>query len=327
MSVVFEGWGGGVRRVFARGAEMRGEVRMGEGVEELWRKRGRSRLLRGTGVLLVGGVVASWLGERDWGSGVSWVKRRENLERFFGELVPYPVQESGHWGEVWRWLEGLLFWEGLDAVWRTLHLGTAAILLAGVVALVGVFLGARSLATGEPRGVRMGGGLWRGVGASLVRGLAMVGRSMPEFILAFVLLQVFGPTVWALMFALAIHNGGILVRLGAEVMDNLEEGGERVMLAEGGSRVAAFLGGMLPTGFNRLVLFLLYRWETSIREATVLGMLGVGSLGFLISEARVRLFYDEMLLWVLLGAGLVFLGDLGSDWVRGRRRARGGPGV
>lgn len=141
---------------------------------------------------------------------------------------------------------------------------------------------------------------------------------MPEFILAFLLLQIFGPTIWALIFALAIHNGGILLRLGAEVVDNLESHAAQLVLLEGANRSTTYFGILLPESFNRFVLYLFYRWETCIREATILGMLGVGSLGFLISEAGVRFYYDEMLLWVVLGGGLVFIGDLASDYVRYR---------
>ena len=148
----------------------------------------------------------------------------------------------------------------------------------------------------------------------------MLARAMPEYILAFLLLRVFGPTYWVLIFALAIHNGGILLRLGAEVFDNTKSQASEVILAQGGNRSSAYLAAMMPAGFNRLVLFLFYRWESCIREATVLGMLGVASLGFLISDAKVAFFYDEMILWVCLGAALVFVGDLTSDFVRGKLR-------
>lgn len=148
----------------------------------------------------------------------------------------------------------------------------------------------------------------------------MVGRAMPEFILAYLLLMIFGPTMWALILALAIHNGGILLRLGAEVVDNLPAKSGTVILAQGGSKSSAFLASLLPGSFNRLLLFLFYRWESCIREATILGMLGVLSLGSLISDAKSALFYDEMILWVALGAALVFVGDLTSDWVRSRLR-------
>ena len=49
-------------------------------------------------------------------------------------------------------------------------------------------------------------------------------------------------------------------------------------------------------------------------------MLGVLSLGSLISDAKSALFYDEMVLWVTLGAALVFVGDLASDLVRAKLR-------
>ncbi|MGB0143373.1 MAG: PhnE/PtxC family ABC transporter permease, partial [Akkermansiaceae bacterium] len=116
------------------------------------------------------------------------------------------------------------------------------------------------------------------------------------------------------------HNGGILLRLGAEVVDNLPAKSSTVILSQGGSKSSAFLVSLLPESFNRLVLFLFYRWESCIREATVLGMLGVLSLGSLISDAKSALFYDEMVLWVTLGAALVFVGDLASDLVRAKLR-------
>ena len=150
----------------------------------------------------------------------------------------------------------------------------------------------------------------------------MIARAMPEFILAFLLLGVFGPTVWPLILALAIHNGGILLRLGAEVVDNLPEGSRAVIHAQGGSKSSLVLASLLPESFNRLILFLFYRWESCIREATVLGMLGILSLGSLISDARALFYYDEMMLWVALGAALVFVGDLTSDWVRARLRGK-----
>ena len=51
-------------------------------------------------------------------------------------------------------------------------------------------------------------------------------------------------------------------------------------------------------------------------EATVLGMLGVVSLGYYIQQARGKMFYDEMLLLILLGAGIVIASDLLSALAR-----------
>ncbi len=211
------------------------------------------------------------------------------------------------------------------ALHRTFHIGTIAILVAGCGALMAVPFAARSLAGRDALGVPGGrehvSGLRAGAGRML-RMTALVMRSIPEYILAFLLLQVFGPTVWPLVLALALHNGGILIRLGSEVVDNRPSRAGQVLVVQGGSRRSSFLGSLLPESFNRFLLLIFYRWETCIREATVLGMLGVLSLGSLIDEANTRLFYDDMILYVLMGALLVFAGDVVSDLLR--LRIKGG---
>ena len=64
-------------------------------------------------------------------------------------------------------------------------------------------------------------------------------------------------------------------------------------------------------------MYLFYRWETCVREATILGMLGFASLGLHIQLARnFSRAYDEMLFYVLLGASVIFIGDLISIYLR-----------
>jgi phosphonate transport system permease protein len=60
----------------------------------------------------------------------------------------------------------------------------------------------------------------------------------------------------------------------------------------------------------RFLLYFFYRWETCVREATVLGILGLASLGWLIDEAQMAFKYDEMVFFILLGVLLVLGGDL-----------------
>ena len=80
------------------------------------------------------------------------------------------------------------------------------------------------------------------------------------------------------------------------------------------------MAGLAPTSFNRFLLFFFYRWETCVREATILGMLGISSLGYHISISRNFLRYDQMLFYVLLGAAVIILGDVLSDVLRRRLR-------
>ena len=73
---------------------------------------------------------------------------------------------------------------------------------------------------------------------------------------------------------------------------------------------------------NRFMLFFFYRWESCVREATVLGMLGVSSLGYYISIQQNFREYDDILFYTLLGAVLVVGGDLTSDLLRYKLRGK-----
>ena len=319
--VFFEWWGGQVRQRFNKGVPAI-VVNDAVSLSSLWKARGTSMFLRFSLLGVIAAVVTSWMLPDRWDSDLTWSEQMRNLDRFTSEIVPFPVREAdGDWREFTPWFSEMMTAKGNEALSRTFHLGTVAILLGGIVALVGVRFAARSLSSSKAKKISGSSSPGSAVFASGLRGASMVGRAMPEFLLAFLLLSIFGPTVWALILALAIHNGGILLRLGAEVIDNLPSKSSTVILAQGGSKSSAFLASLLPQSFNRLVLFLFYRWESCIREATILGMLGVVSLGSLISDAKTALFYDEMILWVALGAALVFAGDLTSDLVRSRLRA------
>ncbi|MCB1151928.1 ABC transporter permease subunit, partial [bacterium] len=122
------------------------------------------------------------------------------------------------------------------------------------------------------------------------------------------------------VLALALHNAGILGKLGADTAENLERPALEALRAAGAGRAQIGLAAVLPLAAGRFLLYLFYRWETCVREATVLGMLALVSLGSWIQDARARNLYDEMLLAMLCGAALVIAGDLVSagvrEWVR-----------
>lgn len=321
--IVIDQWGAALRRHLTKGRSAPEAPGPENSTEELRRKRPRSILLRFSAVVVGVGILLAWVTEERWGSGLSPERRQANLERFLKEAVPHPVRESGDWSQVVPWLGERLWPAGAHGLHRTFHLGTVAILLAGAFALLAVPWACRALAARDPANIPGGRERVSGMRAFFgwcLRTLALVMRSIPEYILAFLLLQIFGSTVFPLILALAIHNGGILLRLGSEVVDNRVTRAAEVIVTLGGTRRTAFFGVLLPESFNRFLLLLFYRWETCIREATVLGMLGVLSLGSLIDEAKNRHYYDDMLLYVLLGAALVFAGDVVSDIVRSRLR-------
>jgi phosphonate transport system permease protein len=277
------------------------------------------------GLLFVLGIGSWWAG--DFGvTELASARRLANLTRFAGELIPYPLQDTAfEAGVLLDWTGTLLRTRGLGAAVNTVAISIAAIFLAGCGGAGLALLGARTLATAAPwlPSTRPSGWLpWAGwqVLGNGARVLMVFFRSIPEYVWAFLFLAMLGPVAWPLVLALALHNTGILGRLGAEVVENTESPPLTALRALGATRAQIAASAIFPLAFSRFLLFFLYRWETCVREATVLGMLGISSLGFWIQDARARNFYDEMFLLIVIGGLLVIGGDLISalarEWLR-----------
>lgn len=262
-----------------------------------------------------------------WSAGNVFSPRRgENLTRFFSELRPWPLQgETWSWEIAWSWAQRILDERGWQALQGTLSISVLAIVLAfffgGLIALPA----SRKLMSPEPWLADAGRNrpgldflflLLR----SLVRFCLIILRGLPEYIWAFILLALLGPEPWALVLALAIHNAGILGRFGSELADDMDPLPPASLRGLGAGRLQLAFFSVMPMTLNRFLLYFFYRWETCVREATVLGMLGVASLGFWIVDARARGRYDELFLFLLLGILLVLLGDLLSSLLRARLR-------
>jgi phosphonate transport system permease protein len=299
-------------------------------VRALWRQRPRSRFARASLWALVALGVGSWfLGDFDV-AGLFSERKMANLKRFLGEVVPKPLRGRAWDGDVFlEWFGGIFSAKAGPAAVTTLAISVAAIVLSGLCAWVLAFPAARTFAVPEPflPGGRAPTALarwgWRAVRGG-TRFLLVALRAIPEYVWAFLLLGVFGPSAWPAVLALAIHNLGILGRLQGETVENLPPAPLRALRAAGASRRQVALWAAVPASFSRFLLYFFYRWETCVREATVLGMLGIVSLGYYVKfDARPRGRYDEMLLFILVGSALVLVGDAVSAAARGIvRRAR-----
>lgn len=295
-------------------------------VRELLRRRPRDRFRRGSALLLAGLAVYSWSTGGFALDQVVSARRLENLRRFLGEVRPYPLQvgDAGP-GAVLDWALAVLRGTGWDAVLATLAISIVAIVLAALGAAAAALTASRSLASPEPylaaaRPPAAASRLGWGTVVQATRALLLFLRAIPEYVWAFLLIAMIGPSAWPAILALALHNLGILGRLDAEVVENLEEPTLAALRGLGASRLQVAAAGVAPAVFGRFLLFFFYRWESCVRNATVLGMLGVVSLGYWIQDARARHHYDTMLFLALLGAATVLAGELVSTlarrWVR-----------
>ena len=108
-------------------------------------------------------------------------------------------------------------------------------------------------------------------------------RAVPELVWAGLLLISAGLGPFAGTLALALHTTGVLGRLFAEAIENAPAGPAAALRAQGVANAAVVMYATLPQVLPQLLSYTLYRWENNIRAAAVLGVVGAGGLGQLLT--------------------------------------------
>ena len=108
-------------------------------------------------------------------------------------------------------------------------------------------------------------------------------RAVPELVWASLMLIAAGLGPMAGTLALALHTTGVLGRLFAEAIENSPTGPAFALRAQGATPAQVLLYATLPQVAPQLLSYTLYRWENNIRAASILGVVGAGGLGQLLT--------------------------------------------
>lgn len=153
---------------------------------------------------------------------------------------------------------------------------------------------------------------------SSAMGVLNVFRSISELIWAILFVAAVGLGPFPGALALGMNYGGILGRLYAEAIENVDKGPIEAMEATGASRLQVVLFAILPQALPQFVTYNLYWFEVGVRSATVLGMVGAGGIGFELITS-IRLFeWREVGLVLLFILGMVTIIDHASTFIRSR---------
>ena len=198
---------------------------------------------------------------------------------------------------------------------ETLSISILAMTLAGIGGLLLSFPGAYNFFL--PGGLLNPGtqnaqsNSWGWATLLLTRAVLLIFRAIPPPIWALVFLFVIFPGILPGALALGLHNLGILGRLMAEGVENLDQRPLQALKAQGAPASSIFLYGVLPLTMPRSLAYILYRWEVCIRETVVVGLVGAGGLGHLLTEQLSS--FDTQGIVATLGC-LIILTFL-VDWV------------
>ncbi|GHF64870.1 phosphonate transport system permease protein [Deinococcus metalli] len=119
----------------------------------------------------------------------------------------------------------------------------------------------------------------------LTRRLLDLLRGLNEFVLALIFVAAVGLGPFPGILALVFHTTGILGKLFAEGIEDIDEGQVEAVRATGAHPLQVLGRGVWPQIVPHVLSMTMYRFESNVRAATVLGLVGAGGIGFYITEA------------------------------------------
>jgi len=188
------------------------------------------------------------------------------------------------WGNAERFfvrVGALSFPEPAELAWLvalTLGLVLTGTLLAAVLSVPIAYLAASNTTPGNG---------WR----AAARFAGVLARSLPDVVLAMVFVLMFSLGALPGILAIGIHSIGMISKMFADAIEQIDEGPRLAIRAAGGSRTQEFFSGILPQVLPSWVATVLHRNDINLRGSVVLGYVGVAGLGLEMSYAFKSLNY------------------------------------
>lgn len=243
---------------------------------------------------------------------ISWEWRFsiENTRRFFIEIIPNPISSSWNtptgleWSNLTTWLDEVWTTQAMPGLWVTFLLTQLALVATGIITLIGFPFNSKKFSNLPVRTT--------GKFASIFF------RTIPEYVLAYVLILPLGPSLLPAIITIALHNGAIIMHLVAANADRV-----KLNIDSAKRKTDLYLYEILPRVYGQFLAFLFYRWEIIMRESAVLGVLGIATIGFYIDSAMEEDRLDRAFLLICLTAGLNMTIDSLSGLIRKKMKISG----
>lgn len=143
-------------------------------------------------------------------------------------------------------------------------------------------------------------------------------RGIDTLIWALIFVNVVGLGPFAGILAIAVADVGVLSKLFAEAIENVDRRPIEGVRATGANALKTYRFGYLPQVLPVFLSTTLYWFESNTRSATILGVVGAGGIGQQLSDRIRANNWDEVMFIVLMILATVYVIDLVSRWLRVR---------
>jgi phosphonate transport system permease protein len=148
--------------------------------------------------------------------------------------------------------------------------------------------------------------------------LLNVNRAIPDIIFALIFVAAVGLGPFGGVLALAVGAVGSTAKLYAESIEAIDPQQTLAVRATGAGRMQTFMYGVLPQALPLMASYSLLLFEHNVRSATILGLVGAGGVGFILSKYISLFQYRELmgaLIFIIIMVTLI-------DWLSGYLRKR-----
>jgi phosphonate transport system permease protein len=143
-------------------------------------------------------------------------------------------------------------------------------------------------------------------------------RAINEMVFAMLFIVAVGLGPFAGVLALWVHTTGVLAKLFAEAVEAIDPRPAEGVRATGASPLDEIVYGVLPQVMPLWISYALYRFESNVRSAMVVGMVGAGGIGVVLYEEIRSFDYAQTCAVLIMVIAVVTVIDLVSAWLRER---------
>lgn len=156
------------------------------------------------------------------------------------------------------------------------------------------------------------GNLSRGTARTVI----VLARAIPDLVLAIFFLRVFGLGAAAGIIAMGLHSIGMVAKLYADAIEELDDKPREAIEAVGGSRRQQIISAIPQALLPQIIATALHRFDINLRTSVLLGYVGVGGIGLAISESLRVLNYQRGMALALIVLALCIVTELLSGTIR-----------
>jgi phosphonate transport system permease protein len=143
-------------------------------------------------------------------------------------------------------------------------------------------------------------------------------RSVDTMVYALFFVAAVGLGPFPGILAVVTYTTMTLAKLYSEAIEGIEPGPVEAIASTGASRLQVLRFAILPQVLPLFASYVLYRLETNIRAATILGFVGAGGIGFYIQTYLRMINYPAASAVLLVLVAMVMGVDLASSRLRAR---------